>query len=520
MSDLQTTANARNPLLLSEIVDIVYANAKTKDSLHLAMTCRPLFHSLMPLLWQRVRSVKQLFYLIPGTVITESHTERGPQTMAITISESAVTKSWERYWVYAHFVKYLTLYHHCGSITLDGWSTLFAKLNFEGLLLPNLEQLIINEPEQMPSDITFDPINQLALLRFFLSPSLEHLELIDYAPTSDDAGSRSQANTGLPASSPSALMLIKILAKSLPCAQSVPLPPYYDDPTEWMSASAGQRALKECISWFEHSPAPINLIQLHIYSCAVSGGLGEGLIVLGHLPYLETLEIEGSLKSESQLFFQGEPLPIPSGLFPRLRFLSLRSIPGTQLFYHIWSSQAMVSGLTCALVVFDMHSPVSQDEFTSKIIPLLCVATPKLATLGLTVPIEDQTNASLPVLDLLCELLSHLPLSILAFYCGKVVASAQSSRYLPQFPLLRILNLSTPLPPSQLRILVASLPNLGDIWLVPHPEIVEPLGNFNSEQDEPASLQPISVDVQVSDFIYNYGWTPYRIKQSFPNITR
>ncbi|KAG8679501.1 hypothetical protein FRC11_003638 [Ceratobasidium sp. 423] len=409
-----------------------------------------------------------------------------------------MTKTWERYWIYAPLVKDLTVSNNCVSITLDGWMALFTKRNFEGLLLPNLERLTISEPEPIPIDIAFDPIEQLAWSTLFLSPSLKLLELLDYVPTSGDVGSGSHVNSGLPSSSPSALMLIKILAKSLPGTQSLTLPPYYDNPTEWMAASTGLRVLKECISWFEHSPAPINLTQLRIYSCAVSGGLGEGLVVLGHLPYLEKLELEGYLKSASRQFFQGEPLAITSGLFPRLRFLNLRSIPGTQLFYHIWGSEAMVSKLTCAFVIFDISFPIDRDEFTSKIIPLLCEASPELTSLIVTVAIKDQPNLSLPILDLLCELLSHLPLSTLALYFGNVAAMAQPSRDLPVFPLLKSLNFSIPLPPSQLRALAASLPNLKNIWLHPHPEIAEPSSEFIFEQDEPTSLQSISVTVVVT----------------------
>lgn len=61
--------STQNPLWIPEIAQSILEYSKQHDGCRLARTCRPLFNSLMPLLWETVDGVEQLFKLIPGTQV-------------------------------------------------------------------------------------------------------------------------------------------------------------------------------------------------------------------------------------------------------------------------------------------------------------------------------------------------------------------------------------------------------------------------------------------------------------------
>ncbi|KAG8688946.1 hypothetical protein FRC11_004458, partial [Ceratobasidium sp. 423] len=411
------------------------------------------------------------------------------------ISERALAESWERYWAYAPHVKALNMYGFGStfdnvSMTLHvrGWDILFAKRRqFEGPLLPNLEKL---NTKQWPR--AFDPTNQLALFALFLSPSIKKLELLNYSISGLNA-----PEPEFP--SPSSLLLVNNLAQSFPVSRSVTLPPYYDCPTEHMVTPLSLGAREEFLSWFQRFSPLTNLTHLEIYTCTISGGSGEGLIVLGHLPHLERLEILGTPGSnrQTQSFFQAEPLPIPSGLFPRLQSLRLKNIPSTQLFYHIWNSETMVSKLTDVMLYFNfVHCLITRDELESRIVPLLGSSSPNLRSAGFFVRINlhGPDDGWVSGVEMLPVFLSHLSVSVLSFLVHDGwEAKLHSPHFQRVFPLLKSLDFSIPLDRFQLRTLAVLLPNLQHISALLQFEKFEDTDATDYERDEPASLQPILI---------------------------
>ncbi|KAJ1306260.1 hypothetical protein OPQ81_010964 [Rhizoctonia solani] len=245
MSELQPSPSQSkpNPLFLPEIIYMVLESVslRRRDERNLALTCKLLFEYIMPRLWETVVGVEQLLGLIPGTAVTQQRLGKNKK-VTVTISNRVLTESWERYWVYAPHVR--SLYMHgfdsafgdvVMTLRVDGLNILFAKRReFAGLPLPNLETLDIRQ-----SDTAFDPVHQLALFTLLLSPSIRKLELRDYprpifGPDSNIPG----LSLGPENLSPSALLLVKSLAKSLPVSHAVAIPPYYGCPTERMIASS------------------------------------------------------------------------------------------------------------------------------------------------------------------------------------------------------------------------------------------------------------------------------------------
>jgi hypothetical protein len=73
---METTPNipihyeSQNPLWIPEIAQHVFRYSDQQDGCYLARSCRCLFNSLMPLLWENVRGAEQLLALIQGVGIS------------------------------------------------------------------------------------------------------------------------------------------------------------------------------------------------------------------------------------------------------------------------------------------------------------------------------------------------------------------------------------------------------------------------------------------------------------------
>ncbi|KAH7334972.1 hypothetical protein B0J17DRAFT_720505 [Rhizoctonia solani] len=517
---LAVSCNKLNPLLLPEIACVVNKYIYDKqDSLNLATACRSLFHSIMPIHWKSLDGVEKLLRLIPGTVIArESYVVESGERWKVTvaISESALVSPWERYWIYAPFVQELFM-HVFESIVLDGWSILFAKRNeFGGSLLPNLVCL----------DTMSEPTYQLAWFRLFLPPSLRVLRLQDYVVMPAEISNNSNRNldssanldseSNVPSANEGQLLLES--QHAMPSLGNVAL------------AMKGTGSPSSLVrggrpSWVDYLPILTNLTHVHIYSNDALGASGEGLIILGHLPHLERLGIHGDFesKSRSSLLIQGEPLPIPSDLFPRLRTLHLVLMPGTRLFYHVWDSEAIVSKLTSARVHFGSNPPsVTRDELASKIIPVLFKCSPNLTKLEVGVAFKgDLRNMEPSASDMLFQLLSHLPLVSLSFDIGQEkVEGAWSVCRQTVFPLLQWLDLSPLLLPTQFRALVLLFPNIRYLKVRPNLKTTQSPGECDFESNEPVSLQPVSACICLGDAIYPTNLEHLFFAARFPEFNR
>ncbi|CAE6495107.1 unnamed protein product [Rhizoctonia solani] len=523
MPNLQPTDNGNkpNPLLLPEIACGINKYIYDKqDSLSLAVTCRSLFYSIMPVHWKTLGGIENLLRLIPGTMIKrESYIlESGERwKVIITIPESALTSSWERYWLYAPFIQGLYM-HVFESIVLDGWNILFAKRNETGgSLLPNLVRL----------DTISEPINQLAWFRLFLSPSLRVLTLQDYVAISVEIDTDSSYKSVSSANLDSELNATsdsqtQLLLESQYTTTSLG----YGAPAIQRTGPPGSLVRKERLSWVDYLPMLTNLTYVHIYSDNAPAGSGEALIILGHLPHLERLGMHGDFESQSRssVLIQEEPLPIPSDLFPRLKTLHLLSMPGTRLFYYIWNSEAMVSKLTSARVRFGSNpASVTRNELAFKIIPVLCKYSPNLTKLDISVAFKDGlSDSESSASEMLFQLLSRLPLSSLSFDIGpeKIEGDWTVCRR-TVFPLLQWLDLSPLLLPNQLRALVLLFPNLRYLNACPNLGKTQSAGAYAFESSESASpIKPVSAYIYVGNEIDHKDFKSHFFIERFPELTR
>ncbi|KAJ1301663.1 hypothetical protein OPQ81_008903 [Rhizoctonia solani] len=199
----------------------------------------------------------------------------------IIIHADTLSKDWSRYWFYARYVKHLDAVR-CELIApgpritchIQGWNTLFQKLK-ESVLLPNLRTLNFS----LMRYTSIEAIHLLYWFTLFLSPSLQTIAIV-----------HSQRRVPEFPTSP-ALLLITSLAMALPNADKINLSSHYSFPTETTLASVCPSGYRERYNWFTHLPNLTGLRSLSIHDPGFSARSGEGLFVLGHLPYLVSLSI-------------------------------------------------------------------------------------------------------------------------------------------------------------------------------------------------------------------------------------
>ncbi|CAE7227087.1 unnamed protein product [Rhizoctonia solani] len=521
MSNSQPTTcqSEQSPLFIPDVAYTVLAfvSASPRDGYNLAMACKTLFQFVMPQLWRTVTGIEQLLLLIPGAVSTRQLMGTSKK-ITITISKLALDEPWDRFRVYSTYVRRLRVLALNGLLQAHEWDILFAKLKeLEEPLLPNLECLDVKQPTA-----GYDPLNYLVLFGLLLSPSITKLDFRDYptpGPGSNDPG------LGPEFLSLSALSLVNGLAK----AYGITLPPHYN--------LASQRMIElsdlgvDGLTRFERFPVLTNLTRLFIHLCAVAVGSGEGLIVLGHLPHLEALEIMGSLGSNTNphRLFKGTLLPIPSALFPCLRTLHLLAMPSTQLLYHMWSSETIVSKLTEVAIHLDQTlCLITWKELVSQIVPLLSrtSSTLRVAALVAMVRPDGPSDTQKSQLELLSALLSSMSVPALTL---RVLTAGPDWLNVKPFPLhnrvftsLQHLEILMPLYRSGLKSLATSLPNLRHIIVLLRFEPFEGTDTTDNEPSEPVSFQPIMVHIRYVryDRSANWGVNYLRLEENRSQITR
>ncbi|CAE6439614.1 unnamed protein product [Rhizoctonia solani] len=396
------TSNVSNPLLLPEIAQQVASLSENRERLGLAYTCRQLFSSATPFVWESLCGVQPIMKLIPGVKFVEEliFDEHGSVNKILThiiIDQSALTEDWTRYWFYAPFVKHIAPFlsykrSYGENLRVRGWRFLFMKLN-GGTLLPNLRSV---DAERQNLSSCFD---QLAWFALLLSPSLQRWYL-----GSIQWDNRSH---GLPIR-PFDLLLgaISRYSSNDPSRTTPTRDEWY--PSERALASICPSEYQEGLSWFASMPAPTNLRYLEIHLSPLTNILWDELYTLGCLPFLEALIIRFAYaKDEAEHNFRKEPLP--SNMFPCLKKLDLIMIPHVSLFRWIWELKPLVSRLL-STHIGGWEIGFDCETFASIIVQLLHKNSPNLVEFGCGFMVE---SGAVGLLQAAYQLLSVMPIETL-----------------------------------------------------------------------------------------------------------
>ncbi|CAE6469424.1 unnamed protein product [Rhizoctonia solani] len=431
--DFQRAANFDGlDALPPEILRLIADNCQRNDISSLGMTCKSFFDSLMPVVWEVLDGPEKILSLIPGAKVNRVKLEAiGSYDIRteIIIYPDTLSKDWTRYWFYAQFVKHLVAarYANFGCLrttcSIQGWNTVFQILK-DGALLPNLRTL------EFPfvDGINIGALHLLSWFALFLSPSLHKITIIHCQ----------LHRTQFPTSP--AVLLITSLATTLRTAKKIDLPSGYSFPTESTLKLLCPSGYRERHYWFTHLPNLKGLRNLSIQDFGFSDRPIEGLFVLGHLPYLESL----SIRCHSSLIEMKTPTFSPE-LFPHLHYLTIEA--DTDGFRYIWSLGTMVSKLSVVALRL-MSNTITHHEVQTDLIPVLAKHSPDVKHLGIFWPrcvriMHRLENEPLEV-ELVLELVSLLPLQSLGLHLAKKGAVEESHFAHPErrFPAFRHLILT------------------------------------------------------------------------------
>ncbi|CAE6518521.1 unnamed protein product [Rhizoctonia solani] len=410
------TSNMGNPLLLPEITQFIFSLSGNREQLDLAYTCKQLFNSITPLIWENIRGVGIIMSLIPGVKIVKEYIEdeHGTVTKTLThilVDETSFTEDWTRYWIYAPFVQHIAPFvsddrSYGDNLHVHGWPFLFMKLNGDALL-PNLRSVDAVRQYMSPC---FD---QLAWVALFSPPSLEkwYLGNIQWDKGSHDLPIR-----------PFDLLLGAI--SNYFSSNSSQIIPTRDEwyPSEQALDSVASDSLNSSeyetgFYWFNELSAPINLQYLEIHLSPLTNVLWDELHVLGYLPLLQGLHIRFA-KMAGGVEENFKKAPLPSDLFPSLKKLCLFMIPNVGLFEWVWGLKPLVSKLLSAQIEgWKVGSDIK--TFTPIIVQLIHENSPMLEVLDFDLKMN---KGELGLLETACEVLSTIQLKTLTLSGGEIGA--------------------------------------------------------------------------------------------------
>ncbi|CAE6481501.1 unnamed protein product [Rhizoctonia solani] len=440
-------SNGRHPLLLPEISRHI-GSLSPGVALRLAYTCKTVFHSVIPALWEEVYSVERIMALIPGVkFVSESSTEANGESLTkyIVIDETALNGDWSRYWYYAPLVKCLRLFTlqavDGSNLLVRGWHILFLKLR-DGALLPNLRVLNITG---LRGHSSFDRIAWFAL---FLSPSLRKLDL-------NDGSNTYQVDPRLP-TYPLYLLLAALNEGMLGDTNTFLSTPYRR-PTEHTFSLLYSSKHRQGYSWFSNLPDLTGLRKLGITVFPSPETVRDALYITGHLPFLERLQLGFITDWDSMANLDperrydcSEVLPLPSNLFPSLRKLNLSHPPDIHLYHWMWSLKPLTYGLLSARV--DLRSfDFNPEDYQLHVVRPLRENSPSLTALSVFVSDHQDRVGGL---DVLCGILSLIPLKELKLRCIRNWGSFPAAYSGKTFPHLRRLIFDPPFAPTYWHIII------------------------------------------------------------------
>ncbi|CAE6518528.1 unnamed protein product [Rhizoctonia solani] len=486
------TSNVSNPLLLPEIAQQVASLSENRERLGLAYTCRQLFGSVIPFIWESLRGVKPIMSLIPGVKFVEEPivSEYGSVHDVIThiiIGQNALTEDWTRYWFYAPFVKNIAPFvsykrSYGETLRVQGWRFLFMKLN--GVtLLPNLRSVDV---ERHNLSSCFD---QLAWFALLLSPSLQfwYLGIIQWDYDSHDL--------------PIPFNLLFGAISRYYSGNSSHTMPKRDEwyPSERALTSICPNEYQEGLSWFVSTPAPINLRYLEIPLSPLTNVLWDELYTLGCLPFLEALVIcFAYAHDEAEHKFRNSKGPLPSNMFPCLQNLRLTMIPNVSLFRWIWELKPLVSGLS-STHIGGWEIGFDCETFASIVVQLLHKNSPNLVEFGCGFRVDSE---GVELLQAAYELLSVMPIKTLVLD-GVDIGSFPPDYSENTFPHLRHLQLQAEYHAagcSTYPKIAKAFPNLEYLYIDPlsYPNRCDP-SNMNLEHTSFQSIEIYIPGIRLSN---------------------
>ncbi|KAG8719586.1 hypothetical protein FRC09_010925 [Ceratobasidium sp. 395] len=358
------------------IVKLIHAYLDPFNSACLARSSRQLFQTLMPLLWERVDDLGQIFTLLPAL-------DEMPE-------KDLTENDFSRFNVYALWIRHLKVVQSDKSpksSQLDVLCRYTAPRN----LLPNITSIKCFETE-------------MAWLLPFLSSSLLRLEYVD--------GGWSLQNCELTMTN--SLILLHIVSEKCPKLQRLAV---YSGSDEKKSTS-NLEALKYVSSddkakvelQLQQGPAPfiVNIPPL------VSFATSEDILNRACFQTISTWPLLESLAITLNAYKYGyTPPELPDTAFPSLKYLALYWLPDRKTFRRLWDTPTLVSKLTSVKILpcGDLCREKSQFKFILEpILATLAEKSPHLENLWFRALDPDAARAWYHVPLSSLEVLKKVPL--------------------------------------------------------------------------------------------------------------
>ncbi|KAG8760485.1 hypothetical protein FRC12_009567 [Ceratobasidium sp. 428] len=374
------------PELATRVLDF----SASRDHARLLRTCRMLYKIAIPYVWEEVDDARHLLLLLDRASdhpIWSAEKTESPNVNIAWVAERS--HPFTRFDIYAPYVKSLDVYGRKRKhFKVIGWKVLITRARNQALL-PNLHTLII----QTSCD-SHGP-DQPMWAAAFASPSLVNLSIIPSKPGETPTISWAAAS-----------VLMKHVLPFASKLQKIGLFPDDDVGSYIKDGESHFLAMLSEDPFYEYVRSATNLRHL-------SGSLAwtddKSLLILGQLPYLETITLSGADEIRVNKF------KLPTDFFPSLHSLHLHSMHPLFAEQMLWI-KSLLKGLTS----LDLHlhmdmlddSEVSRDEWLiTEFFPCLANA-PRVEKLKIHLE-EDTKPEPYGIGESALDILSDLPLQCL-----------------------------------------------------------------------------------------------------------
>ncbi|KAG8723121.1 hypothetical protein FRC09_004633 [Ceratobasidium sp. 395] len=355
------------------IVKLVHACLDPSDSACLARSSRQLFQTLMPLLWERVDSLGQIFPLLPA--------------LDETPEKGLTENDFSRFNVYALWIRHLDVAQgnkSPKSSQLDALCRYATPRN----LLPNITSIKCFQTE-------------LAWLLPFLSFSLLRLEYVDSG----------QPLQNCELTMTNSLVLLHIVSEKCPKLQRLAVYSESDEEESTSNLEALKYVSKAKVELqLQQGPAPFIASTPPLVKFATSEDILNHACfeIISTWPLLESLAI-----TLNAYKYEYNPPKLPDTAFPSLKHLALYWLPDRKTFRRLWNIPALVSKLTSVKILpcGDLCREKSQFKFILEpILATLAKKSPHLENLWFRALDPDAVRAwhHVPLSSL--EVLKKVPL--------------------------------------------------------------------------------------------------------------
>ncbi|KAG8775018.1 hypothetical protein FRC12_001708 [Ceratobasidium sp. 428] len=366
------------------IVKLINAYLNSKDGACLARSSRQLFQTIMPLLWERVEGLGQIFALLPAN---DTKNEEGQSQ---TLTENDLS----RFNVYAFWIKQLEVCKNYKTPKYVPQSNALSRYSATRTLLPNITSISSTCSAHSAS---------ISWVLPFLSPSLIRLEFFNFSHICHPELAMVDS-----------LALLHVLSETCPKLQKLAFHPDPEDKEPTPHAYALERLSGDSKSKFEdqlrHGLGSFITNTPPLVSLASSDVILDGACfeTISTWPLLESLAIDlGSDRHKYELPKFGDTA------FPSLKRLVLNWVPDSKTFKMFWNAPALVKKLTSVNLLLSGDLCSEKGRFNHILLPMietLAERSPHLEDLWLYAVDPDAMRAwySIPMPTL--EVLKKVPL--------------------------------------------------------------------------------------------------------------